>query len=536
MELINLLEGTSRLYHGDCWEVMKLLPSNSIDSVVTDPPSGIRMFGENWDYFKPEDEGDELEGRAELLAFQNFLVEVFTEVHRILKPGAFGLVWALPRTSHHTGMALERAGFDIRDRLAHLFSQGYKKGLDIKKALLSKGLIEEAAKWEGHHTGLKPALEDWWLIRKPISGKIIDNLLKYRTGSLNIDPSRVYTDWNEPDRPDSWKNSGFTSKPEAKKLIAPPGQGIECHPLGRWPANLLLSHAKYDYYRLRDDTPRDAAEAIYLYYDSQEALFSLREGDERDAFSLTEKEVLQCEVLCRQSEGDQEEGVGQTNLPNVQEGIRSDPSLVQKRKEEVLQQEVSRPSSSNQEKDRTPFGSKHKAHVRGSKREIPSREVLSVERREVLGHGGVLPCDSERSTRDCPGIDSLNDTTRLHNGASFSDGFETEQITNKGRNSSSPEWDQGRQPRGEPTSIQSEGSQHTTSRSGERVGFTEDTKPNFEILGERIPNGWFGYFEYSRTVGCRKIGNKVLKGDLRGDPGGTRQGRLYLLCGVYRQL
>jgi site-specific DNA-methyltransferase (adenine-specific) len=201
------------------------------------------MMGEEWDSFKPEDkEVEEVEGRAELLAFQNFLVSVFTEVYRVLKPGAFGLVWALPRTSHHTGMALERSGFEIRDRLVHLFSQGYKKGLDIKKALLAQGLTEEADKWSGYHTGVKPAIEDWWLIRKPISGKIIENLLRYGTGVLNIDASRVYTDWDEADRPESWKRSGFTSKPEADKVAAPPGQGINCHPLGRWPADVVFSH------------------------------------------------------------------------------------------------------------------------------------------------------------------------------------------------------------------------------------------------------------------------------------------------------
>lgn len=228
---------------GDCREVLKSQPDNYFDSVVTDPPSGIKLLGLEWDSFKREEGEEQVEGRTELLAFQNFLVEALTEVYRVLKPGAFGLVWALPRTSHHTGMALERAGFEIRDRISHLFSQGYKKGLDIRKSLLAQGLMEEAEKWTGHHTGLKPAIEDWWLIRKPISGKIIENLLKYGTGTLNIDASRVYTDWNEPDRPESWKKSGFTSKPDANKIAAPPGQGIECHPLGRWPADVVFSHS-----------------------------------------------------------------------------------------------------------------------------------------------------------------------------------------------------------------------------------------------------------------------------------------------------
>jgi DNA modification methylase len=278
---------------GDCREHLKSLPDDSVDSVVTDPPSGIKFMGAEWDHFKPSEEEEGAEGRAELLAFQNFLVEVFKEVYRVLKPGAHGLVWSLPRTGHHTAMALERCGFEIRDKISHIQSQGYKKGMDISKEIdkykgltrkvvgtklglpgysLSEGkgrlafnsavdgslnnsereceitepASPEAKQWEGWHTGLKPAVEEWILVRKPLDGKtLIANLLQHGVGAINIDACRVFTDWNEPDRPDSWKRSGHTAKPEAAKIAAPPGQGIECHPLGRWPANVILSHSPY---------------------------------------------------------------------------------------------------------------------------------------------------------------------------------------------------------------------------------------------------------------------------------------------------
>jgi DNA modification methylase len=224
---------------GDCREVLKSQPDNHFDSVVTDPPSGIKFLGLEWDTFKLEEGDEQVEGRAELMAFQNFLVEVFREVYRVLKPGGFGLVWALPRSSHHTKMALERCRFEVRDTLYHIFGQGYKKGTDVSKEL---GDTELAERWVGYHTGLKPAVEEWVLVRKPLEGTVIENILKHGVGALNIDDSRVFTDWNEPDRPDTWKKSGFTSKPEADKVAAPPGIGINCHPLGRWPSNLLLSH------------------------------------------------------------------------------------------------------------------------------------------------------------------------------------------------------------------------------------------------------------------------------------------------------
>lgn len=229
----------SEILFGDCREHIKGIPDCTFDSVVTDPPSGIKFLNLDWDTFKPEEE-EVIEGHGELMAFQNFLVDVFRGVLRVVKPGAFGLVWALPRTSHHTKMALERSGFEIRDTLYHIFGQGYKKGTDISKHLTGTA---EADRWIGYHTGLKPAVEEWILIRRPLEGTVIRNLLRHGTGALNIDASRIFTDWDEPDRPDSWKRSGHSAKPEAEKIAAPPGTGINCHPLGRWPSNLLLSHS-----------------------------------------------------------------------------------------------------------------------------------------------------------------------------------------------------------------------------------------------------------------------------------------------------
>lgn len=84
------------LLPGDCLENLKLLPDNSVDSLVTDPPAGISFMGKDWD----GDKG----GRKEWIQWMS---EVMRECHRVLKPGAHGLVWALPRTSHWT--ACERS-------------------------------------------------------------------------------------------------------------------------------------------------------------------------------------------------------------------------------------------------------------------------------------------------------------------------------------------------------------------------------------------------------------------------------------------
>lgn len=153
---------------------MKLMPGGSVDSLVTDPPAGISFMGLDFD----KDKG----GRDKWIAW---LCEIMTEAKRLLKPGAHGLVWALPRTSHWTMMALENAGFEIRDVIHHIHGQGFPKSLN-----LSNGL----------GTALKPACEHWILIRKPIEEKTIaENVLKYGTGALNIDVCRVsYTKENAP--------------------------------------------------------------------------------------------------------------------------------------------------------------------------------------------------------------------------------------------------------------------------------------------------------------------------------------------------
>jgi DNA modification methylase len=101
------------LIHGDCLTEMKELTENTVDSVVTDPPAGISFMGKEWDSHKG--------GRDEWI---RWLSEVMTEAKRVLKPGGHAFVWALPRTSHWTGMALENAGFEVRDCVHHIFGSG----------------------------------------------------------------------------------------------------------------------------------------------------------------------------------------------------------------------------------------------------------------------------------------------------------------------------------------------------------------------------------------------------------------------------
>lgn len=268
---------TYYLEHSEALDALRRLPSEIFDSICTDPPAGISFMGKEWD----SDGGDPLQWTLGL-------AEILREALRVLKPGAYGVVWALPRTSHWTALALYLAGFEIRDVVMHLYGKGFPKSLDASKAVdkhlgvtrnivgyrqltgnaavstkdkggtygvgvgtapaktvpITEATSIEAKAVEGLGTALKPGGEHWILVRKPLAGTVAENLLEHGVGAMNIDACRIPTDWQEPDRPESWKRSGHSAQPDALKIAAPAGQGIDCHPGGRWPANVVFSHTE----------------------------------------------------------------------------------------------------------------------------------------------------------------------------------------------------------------------------------------------------------------------------------------------------
>ena len=193
---------------GDCLEVLRGLPDNSVDSVVTDPPYGLAFMGKKWDYDVPS-------------------VQVWQEVLRVLKPGGHALVACGTRTQHRMAVNLEDAGFEIRDIVAWVYGSGFPKSLNVGKSVDKlqgnerevvgekpysnmniKGkagyIVNEGknrvqlsesrgtSEWEGWGTALKPAMELWTLCRKPLSEKnVAENCLKWGVGGINIDACRV---------------------------------------------------------------------------------------------------------------------------------------------------------------------------------------------------------------------------------------------------------------------------------------------------------------------------------------------------------
>lgn len=118
--------GNVKLYRGDCLDVLRALPDNSIDSIVTDPPYGISFMGKKWDIDVPSK-------------------RIWVECLRVLKPGGHLLSFAGTRTHHHMAMRIEKAGFEIRDMLTWNYSTGFPKSMDISKATDNAGGLSPAS-------------------------------------------------------------------------------------------------------------------------------------------------------------------------------------------------------------------------------------------------------------------------------------------------------------------------------------------------------------------------------------------------------
>lgn len=191
---------TVKLHHGDCLSILRSMPDNSVDSIVTDPPYGLSFMGKKWDYDVPD-------------------VELWAECLRVLKPGGHLLAFAGARTQHRMCCRIEDAGFEIRDMIAWVYGSGFPKSHNLKGCLTGWG------------TALKPALEPITVARKPFKGTVAANVLEHGTGALNIDECRINCD-DSLVRPSVSRDNRVAY---GKGL----GAGVQIEPFGRWPANLI---------------------------------------------------------------------------------------------------------------------------------------------------------------------------------------------------------------------------------------------------------------------------------------------------------
>jgi site-specific DNA-methyltransferase (adenine-specific) len=238
---------------------MKEMPENSVDSIVTDPPYELGFMGKSWD--------------SSGIAFN---IEVWQEALRVLKPGGHLIAFSGSRTYHRMAVAIEDAGFEIRDQIMYVYGSGFPKSHNISKAIdkaagaerevvgtkianpkgikvaeqrtdigagsfggeakeidITAPATEAAKQWDGWGTALKPAHEPMVLARKPLIGTVADNVLTHGTGGLNIDGSRV--EGEVPSVPMAeWTRSGTTGSSDKRN-----GEMSQPHSQGRWPANFI---------------------------------------------------------------------------------------------------------------------------------------------------------------------------------------------------------------------------------------------------------------------------------------------------------
>jgi len=237
------------ILQGNCIEVLKTLPENSVDSVVTDPPYGLEFMGKEWDapwknsevvsvtdkstngifHDKGFNHGIRFSrGLFEMQEFQKWSTEWAKEVYRVLKPGGYILVFGGSRTYHRMACAIEEANFEIRDQIMWVYGSGFPKSMNVGLALEKKG--EDPAGWEGWGTALKPAHEPIVMARKPLIGTVVENVLTWGTGGINIDESRVPGEPVAINKLEEWSGFGQKTEPEYEQEISSKG---------RFPANFI---------------------------------------------------------------------------------------------------------------------------------------------------------------------------------------------------------------------------------------------------------------------------------------------------------
>jgi len=228
------------LHQGDCLDLMRAMPANSIEAVVTDPPYGLEFMGQEWDSFKSANTHAEARTRREADlrdaskgAYVRHAVNAYEAGHpyqvwctswsrellRVMKPGAYLLAFGGTRTVHRLTCGIEDAGFIVRDKLCWLYGTGFPKNHNI---------AAEMPDWHGWGTALKPAHEDIILAQKPLDGTYAQNIAKWGCGAMNIEECRLFGKGG-------WKGDpscGYGGQLDNREHPRPTD--------GRWPANVVL--------------------------------------------------------------------------------------------------------------------------------------------------------------------------------------------------------------------------------------------------------------------------------------------------------
>jgi site-specific DNA-methyltransferase (adenine-specific) len=274
----------AHILFGDALARLKELPDNSVDSIVTDPPYGlsdnkhVASTIEKWITgerdFIPDGKG--FMGKA----WDSFVPPpaIWDECLRVLKPGGHLLAFFGSRTQDIGALSIRLAGFEIRDSIAWVYGSGFPKSMDISKSIdkmppaserkildsfkrsgRSGGILgkvteitrnitepskDEAKQYAGWGTALKPAVEPIVVARKPLSeSTVANNVLKWGTGGLNIDASRVGTETITQNQSTLAGMQGGRGGSSQATGVPSRSNGVTTQTTGRFPANIILDEA-----------------------------------------------------------------------------------------------------------------------------------------------------------------------------------------------------------------------------------------------------------------------------------------------------
>ena len=191
------------IIRGDCLDVMKIFPDNHFSCIVTDPPYGLNFMGKKWDSAPPN-------------------TDIWKEALRVCKPGSHFLAFGGTRTHHHLMLAIEEAGWEIRDCIIWIYGSGFPKS-------------HNHFGFEGYGTALKPSHEPIIVAMKPLNGTFVQNAEKWGVAGLNIDGCRIegiprttHSDGNYKGSGNDIYSSGLTTGYYSNGSS------------GRWPANVIF--------------------------------------------------------------------------------------------------------------------------------------------------------------------------------------------------------------------------------------------------------------------------------------------------------
>jgi site-specific DNA-methyltransferase (adenine-specific) len=198
----------NQLLTGDCRQLLREFPVNSISACITDPPYNYEFIGHKWNAAEVERRLDRVRNsktivknipygsglaggvrdarwyervRNNILEYENWCFEWAIEVFRVCKPGAVVAAFNSTRTMAHVQVALERAGFYARDCLVYRRSSGIPKGLNFEATLKENGL-SGSGQWKGWHSCLRNEWEAIVVVQKPLVNNYVETFMEHGVG------------------------------------------------------------------------------------------------------------------------------------------------------------------------------------------------------------------------------------------------------------------------------------------------------------------------------------------------------------------